>query len=42
MTRSLPRVVFVTRRFWPLLGGAETVVANLSAAIVRTVGRRRW
>lgn len=34
MTRSLPRIVFVTRRFWPLLGGAETVVANLSAALV--------
>jgi len=38
MTRSLPRVVFVTRRFWPLLGGAETVVANLSAALVARGG----
>lgn len=28
---SLPRVVLVTRRFWPLVGGAETVMARLAA-----------
>ena len=27
-----PRVVCVTRRFWPLVGGAETVMARLAAA----------
>ncbi len=29
-----PRILFVTRRFWPLLGGAETVFGNLAAALV--------
>lgn len=29
---SLPRVVMVSRRFWPLVGGAETVMAGLAAA----------
>src|ERR1700690_4373317 len=28
------RIVFITRRFWPLLGGAETMIGNLSAALV--------
>lgn len=28
-----PRVLFITRRFWPLVGGAETMIANLSAAL---------
>jgi glycosyltransferase involved in cell wall biosynthesis len=27
------RVVFVTRRFWPLLGGAEMAMSNLAAAL---------
>jgi glycosyltransferase involved in cell wall biosynthesis len=30
---SGPRVVFITRRFWPLFGGAETVIGNLAAAL---------
>ncbi len=38
MAGRLPRAVFVTRRFWPLLGGAETVVASLSAALVARGG----
>jgi glycosyltransferase involved in cell wall biosynthesis len=47
MTRRLPRVVFVSRRFWPLLGGAEMVIANLAAALVAqgaiaTVLTARW
>jgi len=29
-----PKVLFITRRFWPLVGGAETMIANLSAALV--------
>ena len=29
---SLPRVVMVTRRFWPLVGGAETAMAGLAAS----------
>lgn len=29
---SLPRLVLVTRRFWPLVGGAEVVMARLAAA----------
>ena len=33
MTEPAPRVLFVSRRFWPLLGGAETVIANLAAAL---------
>ena len=28
------RVVLVTRRFWPLVGGAERVMANLATALV--------
>jgi glycosyltransferase involved in cell wall biosynthesis len=40
-------VVFITRRFWPLVGGAETMVANLSAALVArgaraTIVTARW
>jgi glycosyltransferase involved in cell wall biosynthesis len=31
---NAPRIVFVTRRFWPLLGGAETMIGNLAAALV--------
>jgi glycosyltransferase involved in cell wall biosynthesis len=47
MTRRLPRVLFISRRFWPLLGGAETVVANLAAALIgqggtATVLTARW
>src|SRR5580698_6742066 len=47
MTRLPPRVLFVSRRFWPLLGGAETVVANLAAALAArgaatTVLTARW
>jgi glycosyltransferase involved in cell wall biosynthesis len=38
MTRRLPRVLFISRRFWPLLGGAETVVANLAAALTAQGG----
>ena len=34
-----PRVVFISRRFWPLLGGAETVIARLSAALVAHGGK---
>lgn len=30
---SGPRVVLVTRRFWPLVGGAERVMANLGAEL---------
>ena len=29
-----PKVLFITRRFWPLVGGAETMIANLSAAMM--------
>ncbi len=32
---SVPRVVFISRRFWPLIGGAESVMANLGEALVR-------
>ncbi len=44
---SHPRVVLVTRRFWPLVGGAESVMARLGAALVRrgsdtTVLTARW
>ncbi len=34
-----PRVLFITRRFWPLVGGAETMIANLSAALVARGGK---
>ena len=27
------RVLMVTRRFWPLVGGAEMVMANLASAM---------
>ncbi len=42
-----PRVLFITRRFWPLVGGAETMIANLSAALVASganamVATARW
>lgn len=30
-----PRLVMISRRFWPLVGGAETVVANLAAEFQR-------
>lgn len=30
---SLPRVVLVTRRFWPLVGGAERMMARLATAL---------
>jgi glycosyltransferase involved in cell wall biosynthesis len=30
---SLPRVVLVTRRFWPLVGGAEIMAARLAAGL---------
>lgn len=41
------RVVIVTRRFWPLVGGAETMTARLAAALGRelesvTVLTARW
>ena len=36
---AIPRVLFITRRFWPLLGGAETVIGNLSAGLVARGGR---
>jgi hypothetical protein len=35
---TLPRIVFVTRRFWPLLGGAVTIIGNLAAALVEKKG----
>ncbi len=28
------RIVLISRRFWPLIGGAETMIANLSAELV--------
>jgi glycosyltransferase involved in cell wall biosynthesis len=31
---NAPRIVFVSRRFWPLLGGAETMIGNLAAALI--------
>src|SRR5260221_2608570 len=31
---NAPRMVLVTRRFGPLLGGAETMIGNLAAALV--------
>ncbi|MEX2120776.1 MAG: glycosyltransferase family 4 protein [Pirellulales bacterium] len=44
---SPPRLVLVTRRFWPLVGGAETVMARLAAAFqsrgaATTVLTARW
>jgi len=32
---SVRRVVLISRRFWPLLGGAESVMANLGEELVR-------
>jgi len=42
-----PRLVLVTRRFWPLLGGAERVMANLALEFQRrgcptTILTARW
>jgi len=34
-----PKVLFITRRFWPLVGGAETMIANLSAALIARGGK---
>jgi glycosyltransferase involved in cell wall biosynthesis len=31
--------LFITRRFWPLVGGAETMIANLSAALLARGGK---
>lgn len=44
---SMPRLVLVSRRFWPLVGGAETVVATLAAnfqawGAATTVLTARW
>ncbi len=41
------RIAFLSRRFWPLIGGAETMIANLSAELVArghqaTVLTARW
>src|SRR5258708_2498661 len=41
------RIAFISRRFWPLIGGAETMIANLSADLVArghqaTVLTARW
>lgn len=41
------RLVLVTERFWPLVGGAETVMANLAVELIRrgrrvTVATSRW
>ncbi len=33
------RVVIVTRRFWPLVGGAETMTARLAAALAQRLER---
>jgi glycosyltransferase involved in cell wall biosynthesis len=30
---TMPRLVMISRRFWPLVGGAESAVANLAQAI---------
>ncbi|HUY92762.1 MAG TPA: glycosyltransferase family 4 protein [Pirellulales bacterium] len=32
---SEPRVVLITRRFWPLVGGAETIMGRLAAELHR-------
>ncbi|MBI1903141.1 MAG: glycosyltransferase family 4 protein [Planctomycetia bacterium] len=44
---SLPRVVIVTRRYWPLAGGASTALADLAGGLARrgvptTVLTPRW
>jgi glycosyltransferase involved in cell wall biosynthesis len=41
------RIAFISRRFWPLIGGAETMIANLSAELAArghqaTVLTARW
>ena len=33
------RLVWVSRRFWPLIGGAERMIGYLAAAWVETGGR---
>ena len=44
---TAPRVLLVTRRFWPLTGGAETHVANLATELQQcemdpTILTARW
>jgi glycosyltransferase involved in cell wall biosynthesis len=44
---TLPRVVLVTRRFWPLVGGAEIMAARLAGALhargaATTILTARW
>ena len=44
---TLPRVVLVTRRFWPLVGGAEIVAARLASGlhargVATTILSARW
>lgn len=44
---SQPRLILVTRRFWPLVGGAEIIMARLAAAFqargaATTVLTARW
>lgn len=44
---SLPRVVLLTRRFWPLVGGAEIMAARLAAGLqergaATTILTARW
>lgn len=44
---TLPRVVLVTRRFWPLVGGAEIMAARLAAGlhargVATTILTARW
>ena len=41
------RLILITRRFWPLVGGAETVMANLAGELLRqgvrpTILTARW
>jgi glycosyltransferase involved in cell wall biosynthesis len=44
---NLPRVVIITRRYWPLVGGAATALADLAGGLARrgaqtTVLTPRW
>ncbi|MGH7194487.1 MAG: glycosyltransferase, partial [Candidatus Saccharimonadales bacterium] len=44
---TLPRLVLITRRFWPLVGGAEMVAARLAAGLqargaATTILTARW
>ena len=44
---KMPRVLFVTRQFWPLVGGAEKHIAALASALVArggqaTIVTARW